>query len=150
MILAEVVVGAAILVVFISGLVLSQKIFITQSSMAIERAQAALIAEEGIEIVKHFRDESWDAFYGPGSNGTYGFAWDTNWATTSSAEVIDDKFFRSFSVEDVSRDGSFNIVTSGGTVDPNTKKITVTVEWSRSGATTTKTMATYITNIHEE
>jgi hypothetical protein len=148
MILAEVLVGASILVVFISSLVLAQQTFLNQSSKSIERVQSALLAEEGIEAIKHLRDKSWSLYFGPESNGTHNLIWDNDWSTSSTPEIIDDKFYRNFTIENGLRN-NFNIVESGGTSDPNTKKITVNISWLYKDATTTRTMSTYITNIHE-
>lgn len=50
-------------------------------------------------------------------------------------------YTRSFYLSDVYRDGSGNIVTSGGSYDPSTKLVTVVYKWSGG---TNYTMATYI------
>jgi len=49
-------------------------------------------------------------------------------------------------VEDVGRDGNDDIVASGGTPDPNTKKVTATVSWTESTQSKQVVLTTYITN----
>ncbi len=154
MVLAEALVGASVLIVFISALVLAQRIFIAQSSMSIDKTQSALLAEEGIEVAKFLRDENWANIACASTTcGPYGLQWDTTWSTTTSAEIIDEKFYRTLTIDRVCRNNStFAIASScSGAVtnDPNTKKVTISVSWSRNNATTTKTMATYLTNFHE-
>ncbi len=147
-ILVEALVGASILVVFISALALAHQTFLVRSSMSIEQTQASLLAEEGVEIIKYLRDKDWGShFVGAGANGPYSFAWDQEWTTTTPNVYIDEKFLRTYTSEIVKRNASFNIA-SVGTDDPNTRKVTVSVDWLRKGATTTRTMSTYITNIH--
>jgi len=44
------------------------------------------------------------------------------------------------------RDSNSNIVESGGTNDPNTKKVTVTVSWEERGRDHKLEIFTYLTN----
>jgi hypothetical protein len=41
-------------------------------------------------------------------------------------------------------------VSSGGTYDSNTKRVTVTVEYKQGGATTTTSLVTYLTNSNND
>lgn len=50
------------------------------------------------------------------------------WSLVANAETING-FTRQVVISDVYRDSSGNIVTSGGTVDPSTKKVVITVSW---------------------
>ena len=47
------------------------------------------------------------------------------------------------------RDGTDNIVESGGADDPNTKKVTATVSWEERGRSHSIELITYLTNWRE-
>lgn len=67
------------------------------------------------------------------------------WQLLEGEEQIEN-FTRSVSFSSVSRDGNSDIVTSGGTVDPNTKKVMATVSWLDRGETREVALLMYITN----
>lgn len=111
--------------------------------------QASFLAEEGIEAIKFMRDTSWSSKIAVLSVGTsYTLIFDgATWKATTTPTFIANKFDRRISVANVYRDGSGNIVSSGS-LDLNTKKILVEVSWQKeAGATTTKTITTYVSNI---
>lgn len=114
-----------------------------------DNVEATLIAQEGLEAVRSVRDESWTnnigwrtdisspslPYYPVVENGKWKLA-------TSSPGLVNGKYNRYVIFEKVMRNGSDQIVASGGTDDPGTKKITVR-------ATTTQTAAiltSYLTN----
>src|SRR3989344_4620878 len=63
---------------------------------------------------------------------------------TNGPALIDGLYMRTINVTAVERDASDDIVSSGGTVDPDSKKISVTMAWSGRGATSTVTISTYL------
>jgi Tfp pilus assembly protein PilV len=147
--LIEVVIGAGIIGASVVTVI---SIYGTLTRMSYDntaRIQAAMLAEEGIEAVKTMRDSGWDSNIGTLTNGsTYRLAYSSGaWHSTTSAVWIDSKFERTFTVSSVARDGSSNIVTSGGTTDTGTKLVNVSVAWSDGRATTTKSLQTYIFDI---
>ena len=100
-----------------------------------ETNQANFLAQEAIEAVRSFRDgTTWDAD-GLG-NLTTGIAYhpdkssDTppKWQLIQGDETVNG-FTRKVNFENVQRDGNDNIIDSGGTDDPNTKKVTITISW---------------------
>jgi len=117
--------------------------FSLQNSVLIkETAQANNIAQETMEAVRNFRDGiAWNnndpenKYDGLGVINT-GVAYyptkstdlPAKWQLVQGTETIG-VFTRKVVFENVMRDGSDNIVASGGTNDPNTKKVTVTVSW---------------------
>jgi len=54
-------------------------------------------------------------------------------------------YSRFFNVENVSRDSGGSIVTSGGTNDPSTQKVTASVQWGATGAVTEAKIVDYLT-----
>jgi prepilin-type N-terminal cleavage/methylation domain-containing protein len=92
-----------------------------------ERVQATALLREADEAVRSVREKGWTGF---AVNGTYRPAISgSTWTLTSGAETIG-TFTRQVVISDVQRNSSGAIVTSGGTVDPSTKKVVGTVSWT--------------------
>jgi hypothetical protein len=106
-----------------------------------------LLAEEGIEALKFVRNTGWGNLSSiPSGSTKYLYFSGSAWTVTTTPEVIDGLFYRSFSPKSVSRDGSSNIVSSGGTIDPNTLFVTVTVSWLSNIGTSTDSYGDYFLN----
>ncbi|MDO8493030.1 MAG: hypothetical protein Q7S19_00590 [bacterium] len=144
----EVVVGLAIISVGIFSILRTYNYYIKFAIAHRYDVQLALLAEEGIEAVKLLRDTGWATKITPLSSGTnYSLAYATSsWASTTTIKYIDGRFNRTFILSDVYRDSNDRIASSG-TLDPNTKKVIVSVFARNILATTTKSISTYITNI---
>ena len=110
--------------------------------------QGDYLLEEGIEVVKLLRDAGYVNNIAKLSTTTPTYlAWNgTNWATSTSNVFIDGRFERKIAIGEVMRDANQDI-SETGTLDPSTRLVTVSVAWNAKGATTTKTIQTYITNI---
>ena len=118
---------------------------LSTARLAEEESQATFIATEGLEAVKSIRNQGWVNL----ANGSYGIASVSGaWVFSGSSDLDPSgKYTRVTSVISVSRDGSGNIVTSGGTVDPETKKVTSTVSWNFTPARQNSVvMNLYVTN----
>lgn len=103
---------------------------ISVSRQAFHTTQAVFLLEEGAENVRIARDNAW-----------------INITALNSSELIG-IFTRTAVALSVNRDNtSKDIVSSGGTLDPGTKLITVTVLWPEGGVTVTKILQFYITDI---
>ncbi|MDQ5951172.1 MAG: hypothetical protein QG639_449, partial [Patescibacteria group bacterium] len=73
------------------------------------------------------REDDWQAF---ATNGTFHpVVAGSTWELTAGPETIDG-LIRTVTIENVSRNTAGAIVTSGGTVDPSTKKVTISVSWN--------------------
>lgn len=121
---------------------------------ASNRVRAGFIFEEGFEAMRSIRDGGWLAIANLALNQTYYLAFSGGaWRATTTAQTIDSSpaggFTRSLVVRQVLRDASFTIA-SAGTVDPNARKIEMTVLWSERGRTAEITSATYFANIFLE
>lgn len=93
-----------------------------------KRIQATGLLREAIEAVRVVREDNWHAF---AVNGTFHpIVAGTSWELAAGPETING-LTRSVTIEDVYRDATSSIVTSGGMVDPSTKQVTVRVEWSQ-------------------
>ena len=146
--LVEMLVGAAVLSVSLLGISSFFQKTLEVSSLTQSAVQGDYLLEEGIEVVKLLRDAGYANNIAKLSTTTPTYlVWNgTNWATSTTNTFIDGRFERSILAGEVARDVNGDITTFG-TFDPNTKLITVTVAWQARGATTTKTIQTYITNI---
>lgn len=146
--LVEVVVAAGILGVvtlafFGSFSALSR--FHQRSMLAIK---GGLLAEEGIEALRHIKDDGWSNIASiPAGTTRYLELGASSWSATTTPEVVDGVFYRSFRLYQVMRDGSDDIVSSGGTVDPDTLLLESAVSWDWRGSTSTATYQAYVTNI---
>jgi len=66
---------------------------------------------------------------------------------TTTPEIVDGVFWRTVRVYEVMRDMNDDIVSSGGTIDPDTLLLRSDVSWDWRGATSTTGYSAYITNI---
>lgn len=94
-----------------------------------QRFIATSLFQETVEALRVIREQSWDNV---ATNGTYYTAQTaSSWELLPGIETInpDINLIRSLEIEDVYRDESGNIVNFGGTLDPSTKRVTITIAW---------------------
>lgn len=90
-----------------------------------QRSRAVGLAQEGVEAVKSLASRGWKYV----ENGTHGLSAATGvWEFGGTSDDVG-IFSRTVSVADVFRDALGNIVTTGGTLDPDTKLVTTRVDW---------------------
>ena len=126
----------------------------TLETHASNQIRANFLAEEGLEALRSLRHKSFSSNLASLNAGaTYYLSFNpvsSNWSvTTINPGLIDGAYIRSFVVASVSRDGSDNIVSSGGTPDPNTKEFRVSVSWQERGVYSTTTVSTYLSDIFQ-
>jgi len=145
---AEIVVAVAVISLSIFGLLSVASASLKMLRGNTTNIQAAFLLEEGVEAVKILRDSGWGANITPLNAGTnYYLAFNgTTWKATTTNAFIDGTFERKFIVSNVNRNGNDDIAASGA-LDPNTKKITVSVSWLSKTGTTTKSISTYVTKL---
>lgn len=146
--LIEIIIGSAIFSLGVLAIVSSFNIYIRYALSNQYNIQTAYLLEEGIEVIRFFRDNGWSTYIAPLSTTTTYYLSFANgaWATTTTPLYIDGRFVRTITISDVHRNASDEIALSG-TYDPYTKLITASVAYSDRSATTTKTMSAYISNI---
>ena len=147
--IVEIVIGASIIAVALVVLVNSYTLIARYALSDTKVLKAAMLSEEGVEILKFMRDSGFAANIAPLTNGaTYRFSWDdAKWTSTTVHSWIDSRFDRTFVLSAVNRDASNNVVSSGGTLDSGSKKATISVAWREGSATTTKTIEMYLFDI---
>lgn len=119
---------------------------------ASNQTRANFLAEEGLEAIHFLRDKSWSANLASlNTSTTYYLNFDpatSSWSIqTTNPGLIDGLYSRSFTIASVNRNNSDDIVTSGGTLDPNTKQFTVTISWQERGANFSTTVSTYLSDV---
>ena len=159
LILIEVVISVSILLVVFLSLIAVYNYYIKVSINNIPLIKSSYLLEEDIEVVKILRDDSWTSKISPLTLETkYYIVYNVNAptfdVTLTPQSLIDGVYQRTFTLSSVTRDSDSDIQSFGnasggasGTIDTNTKKLTVTVSWWNGSATTTKQLSTYITNI---
>ena len=149
--LIEIVIATAMLSIFLISITLQFKKILEVGVLSTRSIQTNYLLEEGIEAVKSLRDESWSGKIANLRVGTvYYLSWNgSKWTTTTSAQVIDSTFTRSFTIASTTRDVNYDIVTSGGTDDVGARKVTMYVRWTpkNSSTVTTDSIEAYIMNI---
>jgi len=147
--LVEIVIGSSILAATILGVLSVAKSSLEASERALRTTQAGFLLSEGAEVIRFFRDSSWQNIFLLSTTTVYRLSFSTStnkFSTTTSVIYTDSVFDRSFVARDVVRDGSGNIAASG-TYDSGTKKIVMSVSWFNRQATTTKSVEFYISDI---
>lgn len=112
-----------------------------------ERLQALGLLKETNDAVYNIREKGWvniaaDGTYYPSITGT-------TWSLATGTQTTGN-FTRQVTIESVQRNSAGVIVTSGGSVDPSTKKITTTVAWSNPYAgsvTSSKYVTRWVGNV---
>ncbi len=80
------------------------------------------------EETRSVRESGWSNI---ATNGTYHPITSANAWTLASGSATSGNFTQQIVISDVQRDSSGTIVSSGGTIDPNTKLVTATVSWTK-------------------
>ncbi len=149
--LAEIVIAATIITVFVAALAGVYNLHLKSIFSAPRQVKASFLNEEGIEALKYLRNLSWSTNIEPLSLETdYFLIWQNGrYELTTTNTYVDGLFERKVVLSEVLRDAESNIVESGGTPDSTIKKITVTTSWREGSATSTKHLITYMTNLFD-
>ncbi len=150
----EVMVGLFILLLTFFAVLEASERSLVVAEDNLREAQAIFFLDEGLEVVRLLRDDNWlnlanlsvgVPYYLDFVGGRWLFS---NTPYVASAGNLYDIFSRQFRLDAVNRDASSrNIVSSGGTLDPDTKKIEVTVSWQSHGSPRSKKLSTYLVKI---
>ncbi len=125
----EVLLAGAIFVVFSWGVIEVLLLGLTFDRYSQEMTLATAYATEGLEAVRAIRKSGFDHLQVTESSGI--IAEDGTLRLGGEENRFDDKYVRTIAVRTVERGDDGSIVVSGGTVDEDTMRVTVTVTWSR-------------------
>lgn len=145
----EAVIATALCSVILVGLSSLFDLALKSMLATTAKVQATYLEEEGLEALRLLRDNGWSANIALEPSGVpFYLVFDSGaWQSTSTNNKIDNIFTREIVLADVYRDGAQDIVSTGGDLDPNTRKATVTVSFSERGVTIVKSLSTYLTNV---
>lgn len=125
--LVEVLVAIALTGVLLPALATSLLISQRAHPASLQQLEAEGLVHEADEAVRNVREQGWNSF---AVDGTYHPAISgATWSLQTGSEVVSG-FTRQVVISSVERNSSGVIVGSGGTLDPSTKHIVVTVAWS--------------------
>ncbi len=133
--LVEVVLAAAIFMLFSTAAVVTILGGINANRLGAEETIANQFAGEGIEAVKSIKNQAYSNLVntsGTGIRRSAANVWEFFGPNNTLTHNLTDNYIRTVKVESVNRDAlppAGNIVVSG-TNDPDTKKITSTVNWN--------------------
>ncbi len=146
--LIEVMVAVSIIASMLGVVGFSVQSYVNARANLVNDMKALYLAEEGYEILRALRDDDWTTLSDLTIGSTYYLSVSTTTiATTTTQEIIDGEFYRSFVLDEVYRDGDDDVTVSttpGATVDPDTLEMTMSV----GGPSGTTTLRALLTNLH--
>ena len=154
--LIEIVLGIGMLTVSLVSITSYYKKVLDVSTDTTRHIQSGFLLEEGLESVKMLRAQGFTSMIAAlSTTTTYYLYWSgTQWTSTTTPQMVENYFVRSFRLSDINRNDiagptKDDIVSTGGVYDPGTKKVTMSVVWTRKGTKSmaTDTAETYITNL---
>ncbi len=149
----EVIIASSIISLTLFTLVSVYSAVARYSLSNVRALKATQLVEEGVEVLHYLRDSGYTANIASLTLGsTYHLYWDSTvgsgtWTATTTNIELENRYQIDFVLSAVSRDNNFNVVTSGGTTDNNSRKALITVSWKEGVSTTTKSGETYLFNI---
>lgn len=145
--LVEILIAMGLMAVFLPALLTGFVASREAKPQKAKRFDASQLIREAEEAVISAKESSWDNV---STNGTfYPVESGNEWDLTSGTESTPEGFLRSITISDVQRNINGDIVTSGGTVDPATKRLDISVSWTQpiaSSATSTLYLTKYSGN----
>lgn len=143
----EVVLAAAIFVIFATGLVSAFLQSYNANRLGLEFSVANQFAAEGIEAVRSIKNQAYaNLTVSAGTGVVAGSTWQFGGANNTLVHNSGDNYTRIIKIDSVNRDGSGNIVPTG-TPDPDTRKVTSTVTWNFNTARSESVdLVSYLTN----
>lgn len=148
--LIEVVFGVTIISIALIFIGYTVTLFVEARHEMRAGAQALYLAEEGYELIRAVRNDSWSTIDGLSVDTPYTFDISTTTiAVGSTPEIIDGEFNRVFEVRELYRDGDDDVVASttpGSTADDEAREVLIRVGYQYG----TTTLRGIVTNIFVE
>src|SRR3989344_3093590 len=145
MLIEAIVVVSVIIISILSALSVTQK-SISLARQSLHQSQAAFLLEEGAEAVRIMRDNAWSNISSLTLSTDYYPAFSAGTWTLSLTPSQVGIFTRKVVISSAYRDANQNLASSG-TLDSQTKLVTVTVSWMEGEQTFSRTLQFYLTDI---
>ena len=143
--IVEVIIAVSILIIIASSAVIGILGSLSTSRLAKEETEAAFFANEAMEAMQSIRNQGFDNLV----DGTYGLT-DINgfWELSGTSDTDPSgKYTREVIIETINRDINGDIAPVSGNEDPDSKRITVNVNWDFTPTrNNTIELVTYLTN----
>jgi Tfp pilus assembly protein PilV len=136
----EVILASTLFIIFTTGIIGTVIQGVSTNRLGNEHVVATQFASEGLDAVRSIKERGFSNIttvntLPRGVSFTAGnWVFDADNTSDTQTHTTTDNFIRQIRVEPVNRDGSGNIVASGGSVDPLTRKVTATVTWNFSSS----------------
>lgn len=132
--IVEIIVASAIIGISVVGITSAIQIYLKIVYQNTRETQAVLLLEEAAEALQYIRDLDYEIeIKTRDPNIDYSLFWNgTGYELTDSSISLPYAMSRTIRFSDVFRDSADQITDVGGTLDPDTKKAEITVEWSYS------------------
>lgn len=143
----EIVIASAVFILFATGIAQAVIGGFGSNRRAEELTIATQFASEGVEAMRSIRNQGYSNLVNTAGTGAAQSSGVWTFSGANNQYGPSNKYTRVLTVGDVQRDGSGNIVSSGGSVDPSSKKVISTVSWnSSSPLPETVVFGTYLTD----
>lgn len=142
--LIEVIFALLIFFIFISGTLMLSFRAMKSTTRGIELNQIKQMETSSWEALQAIAYDNWPTL----TDGTFGLtSAGGKWALQADADITADRYTRGITISSVRRDAtSCAIVENGGTTDPDTKKVTLTLTWPAEPTPQSVTGERYLTN----
>lgn len=149
--IVEIVIAAAIIAVSVTGIFGAIQIYLKIVQQNAHKAQAVLLLDETSEAIQYLRDEGYDSYIASNSfNTEYSIFWNgSGYELGTSTITLPYQMSRTVRFEEIRRDSSDQITSSGGTVDSDTRKVIITINWPYKGEIKTISSEMLIHNTYE-
>ncbi|GEM_PF-1074456 len=140
--LVEVLFGLALFLLAVSGAMILASRYLETLQKSSDIEEATFLAEEGFEAIKSISYESWNLLtdQAHGLTKTSGV-----WNVQTIPDSVDG-YNRTIQISSVYRDQTCAISPSPGTLDPDTKQVEITIDWTRDSQSFSETFSKYVTN----
>ncbi len=156
--LIEIVIASSIIVTSFVAILAAYSYIIRAEKNNTKLVKSIYLLEEGEEAVRYLRDKGWTANIASLSTSTNYYLYFSasggvgTWQSTTTRQVYDGIFERKVTFGNLYRNNTtqdLSTSSAGAILDTKIRKVTVSVSWiGASGATTTRTLSTYLTNFN--
>lgn len=150
--IVEIVIASAIIAVCVTGIVGAIQIYLKIVYQNSRQSQAVLLLSEAAEALQFLKDESYSAQISNKTPGTnYYLLWNgSDYELKTTPVSLPFGIVRKINFEEVRRDSTDQIVSSGGTVDSQTKKAIIEITWPYKDEIKTLKSEVLLHNIYEK
>lgn len=146
--LVEILIAVGISATLIGSVVSTYVVSLNSNANARLSAIGTELAQETFDNVKAISEAEWNTIYGVTKGSPYHLSLGAQTFTldpgSEDISVDDVTYTRSLTVDNTLRGGGGDIVSVGGTDDPSTQRVTVTVSWLGTGSQRQTKMSGYI------